>query len=47
MRDYVERMQATRGEITEDMIDAFHKKYEHRLTTEERDALVTWIRGEG
>ena len=44
MTDYVERVQMTRGEVTDDMVAEFHAKYRNRLSQKERDALVAWIR---
>jgi hypothetical protein len=33
-----------RGEVTDDMVEEFHKKYDKRLTKAERELLVSWIR---
>ena len=44
MTDYVDRVRATRGEITDEMVEEFHHRYKGRLSQAERDALVKWIR---
>jgi hypothetical protein len=44
VHDYVSEAQMNDGRVTDEMVDAFHKKYAHRLSQEVRDKLVKWIR---
>lgn len=41
---YVKKVQATGGEVTDEMVEEFHKAYKNKLTKEERDPLVRWPR---
>lgn len=42
--DYARAVQGTMGEVTDEMIEEFHAKYDQRLTRDQRDLLVQWIR---
>jgi gluconate kinase len=42
--DYAQQAQMNDGKVTDQMVEAFHKKYAHRLNQETRDKLVNWIR---
>ena len=45
LTDYTHNVQVTKGEVTDEMVEQFNQKYAGRLSQQEREALVTWIRG--
>jgi hypothetical protein len=45
VHDYASEAQMNDGKVTDAMVDAFYKKYQHRLSQQTRDKLVKWVRG--
>ena len=45
LRDhYIRAASGTMGEITDDAVEEFHRVFEHRVSRQHREALVSWLR---